>query len=834
MAATPSSSGLERFGRSACSKKVAAIAGDVCTRPCILAPMQVAIDWSRVHPVKPERWQRSTMPLGAHWKNNEVHFAVYSRNATRIHLELFDSAVGSPARFTLVMQRCADHVFRAHLSGLPLGTLYGYRCWGPNWPYDSEWTPGNVRGFVSDVDNRGNRFNPNKLLIDPYARELSHDRETKELLKLGHHAEMYGSGPGLYTGYGHPPVLRRIFDTSMFAPKGVVICDQTPTGTKPKLPQKDTLIYEAHVRGLTKHPSASRLESILRGEPGFEAVKNVPPELRGTYLGAAYMAPYLHALGVTTLEFLPVHEAANDLNTEDSPEDRTELQAPHGNYWGYMTYGYFAPDRRYAFDRTAGGPTREFKEMVRVFHEWGIEIYLDVVFNHSGEGGLWEGEDTSTAEVLSFRGLDNASYYALTGEGNREYWVSTGCGNNLNCSNRAVRQLIVDSLTYWTTEMGVDGFRFDLATVLGREETFHYAFRGGAPLLTMIAELAERHEIEVVAEAWDTAVSSVGTFPKGWAEWNGRFRDVMRRFCRGDEGLVHQFAEVVNGDYHFFVDQGPHKSVNFIVAHDGFTLLDLVSYNQKHNIQAWPFGPSDGGSDDNISWDSGGSHDLRRQRLRNFLVLQMFSRGVPMIVGGDEYGRTQNGNNNPYKLDSVCTWQNYAAIETASATAIPTEGKGAYHDNFGTHASGHNGWFRFVCRVLALRKHHSALRQDKYGDFNPESGNDVTMLFTAPDASHDLRNRKAVQWRIYGRPIGDTNFALFVNMSHDIQKFVVPRDSHGPAWVRIIDTAAWAEPVDNHWLDRADATRFEPGEEYWVQPFSVAVFRLTQALRVGS
>lgn len=780
------------------------------------------MEWDAVDAVAPQSWAGLHAPLGAHWSDGSVTFAVYSRNATRVRLELFDTKIGSHSRRSFDMKKGADDVFRAKLCGLEPCTLYGYRCWGPNWNFDPGWTPGSVLGFVTDVDAEGNRFNPNKLLIDPYARELSHDCEAPELLALGHNAGMYGSGQGLYAGFGHTPVVRRAFDTAPYAPKSIVIVDATPTGIKPRIPQKDSIIYEAHLRGLTKHPSTSRLKSILRNEDGFGAVGNIPPEYRGTYRGAALMAPYLLALGVTILELLPIHEASNEINTEDPPHD---FDTPSGNYWGYMTYGYFAPDRRYAFDRSPGGPTREFKEMIRVFHEHGIEVYLDVVFNHTGEGGLWD-NDPNTAEILSFRGLDNASYYALAGEANHYYWVSTGCGNNLNCSSPPVQRFIMDSLQYWATSMGVDGFRFDLATVLGRDQLFHYDFRGGSPMLAKIADLAANLGIEVVAESWDTAASTVGGFPSGWAEWNGRFRDVLRRFCRGDAGWVTEFAEVANGDYAHFADQGgPHKSVNFVVAHDGFTLLDLVSYDTKHNLQAWPFGPSDGGSDDNLSWDSGGSRALRRQRLRNFIVLQMFARGVPMFTGGDEYGRTQNGNNNPYKIDSVGTWQNYAAIGTASPTAIPTEGRGAYHDNFGTHASGHNGWFRFVRQLIQLRKRHGALRQATYGDFDPTGGGDVTMHFRGPNGSDDLYHANALQWLIFGKAVGDTDFALLINMSQEGVTFAMPAHA-GPGWRRIVDTAEWAELEDNHWLDEPDSRVFLAGSGYWVSPHSVVVFQL--------
>ena len=345
--------------------------------------------------------------------------------------------MGEAARFEYWLERGADHVWRARLESVPHGTLYAFRCWGPNWPLSPEWQRGNsASGFISDVDADGNRFNPNKLLFDPYARELSHDRETPAMKESFHHnAGMYGTGPDLYAGIEnrHSPVVRRTFDTGPWAPKSVVVQDRTDTGTKPRIQQKDAAIYEAHVRGFTRHSSSTRLTSILNGISGFEDVANVPDNLRGTYAGAAFMAGYLKALGYTTVEFLPVHEFANDLNPEGSPGwDRAIDEPPHGNYWGYMTYGFFAPDTRYAHDRSPGGPTREFKKMVKAFHDEGIEVYLDVVYNHTGEGGLWDGQ-VDTAELLFLRGLDNAEYYALTG-GNQFYWDSTGCGNNLDSS----------------------------------------------------------------------------------------------------------------------------------------------------------------------------------------------------------------------------------------------------------------------------------------------------------------------------------------------------------------------------------------------------------------
>lgn len=778
-------------------------------------------------PVDESSWKRARYPLGAHLSGRSATFAVRSGRATRILLEIYDRNLGRDARRDYWMARGPDGIWRAKIAGIPEGCLYGFRAWGPNWPFSGEWRRGNSsEGFLADVDADGNRFNPNKLLFDPYARELSHDRETPDMKEVhGHHAGMYGTGPAPYAGLldRMPPVVRREFDTGPWAPKSVVILDGSTTGVKPRIPQKDAVIYEAHVRGLTRHPSASRLRATLAGLPGFEAVEDVPAELRGTFAGAGRMAPYLKAMGYTAIELLPVHEFANDLNPEGSPGwDREVDEPPHGNYWGYMTYGFFAPDLRYAFDKSPGGPTREFKAMVKAFHDAGVEVYLDVVYNHTGEGGLWDASG-DTAELLSFRGLDNAGYYALA-PGNRHYWDSSGCGNNLDVSQPAARELILDSLRYWSGTMGVDGFRFDLATVLGRTGR-GFAFDGGGGLLREIAETAAREGIEVIAEAWDTAGYHVGDFPRGWAEWNGEYRDTVRRFLKGD-GNAQAFAAALNGDYARFHDQGgPHKSVNFITAHDGFTLMDLVSYNSKNNGVPWPFGPSDGGADNNLSWDSGGSQALRRQRLRNFVAVQMLSRGVPMILAGDECGRTQNGNNNPYKIDSLAMWQNWDMIGSSSPTALPTGGSGAYHDNYGTdgHPSGRNGLFLFTRHLLQMRKEHAALRQDVFGDFHLDAGNDVTYWFTREDGHTFLADGdRRVMWRIDGSAVGDSDFLVGVNMAAAGAFFFLPGAAPGRRWIRIVDTARWAESAGNCWLPaRAEAI----GGSYWVQPWSLAVFQ---------
>jgi glycogen operon protein len=778
-------------------------------------------------PVDEPSWSQATYALGAHVRDGDVEFAVYARHATRVLLEIHTSTLDAECRFDYWLQQGRDGVWRGRVRQVPIGTLYGFRCWGPNWPFDAGWRRGNsAAGFLTDVDARGHRYNPNKLLFDPYARELSHDRETPEMKdRYRHHAGMYGSGPAPYTGFcdAHPPVTRREFDTGRWAPKAVVIQDHTSVGRRPRIREKDAVIYEAHVRGLTRHRSSTRLSSLLAGVAGCEAVTNVPDELRGTYAGAAHVAPYLRALGITAIELLPVHEFANDLNPEGSPGwDRTVDDPPHGNYWGYMTYGFFAPDLRYSYDKTPGGPTREFKQMVRAFHEAGIEVYLDVVYNHTGEGGIWDASG-DTAELLAFRGFDNADYYSLS-DGNRFYWDSTGCGNNLDASKAVVQQLILDSLTYWAREMGIDGFRFDLATVLGRTGP-NFGFEGQGSLLKEIAHRAQQAGVDIIAEAWDLSGYHVGDFPEGWAEWNGAYRDAVRRFLKGD-GNAGDFMNAVNGDYARFADQGgPQKSINFVTAHDGFTLLDLVSYNTKNNDIRWPFGPSDGGADTNLSWDSGGDRARRRQRIRNFMTVLFCSRGVPMIVSGDEFGRTQNGNNNPYKIDSVAMWNNWQMLATTRPNAVPTGGSGAYHDNYGDdgHPGGVNGLFQFVRYLTALRRSCDSLRVTRFGDLVLDSGDDVTYWFTREDGMTGVCEGDCrMHWRIDGSAIGERDLLLCINMHAWPADFVMPRPEAGRCWRRLIDTAEWAEPEGNCWaLEHAAAIE----THYVVHPYAVAVFQ---------
>lgn len=759
-------------------------------------------------------------PGGRIDSEGNLEVAVYSKNATKVLLEIYSTAYGEDAVYDYWMEKGSDNFWRAELDDVPAGTLYAFRVWGANWTFDESWERGNSSaGFVSDYDSIGSRFNPNKVLFDPYAREISHDKSDPAALGTYDNG-MYGTGDETYQG-----TLRRNFDTGKYAPKSVVVVDNTGYGTKPAIPQQDAIIYETHLRGLTKHSSSANLSSILSGIDGFEDVENIPAAYQGTYKGAGMMAPYLKALGINTVELLPVHESDNDANPDD---------APGGNYWAYMTYGYFAPDRRYSYDKSYGGPTKEFKEMVKAFHDEGIEVYLDVVFNHSGEGGPWYGDkdDYNTAELTFMRGFDCSEYYCLVPKTIGAHWESTGCGNNLRCDNKVVQDLILDSLTYWIDEMGVDGYRFDLAPVIGREfdsGSGNWYFNPNSQILSDIAALGASKNAEMIAEAWDTRGDGyqVGKFPSGWGEWNGRFRDAIRGYVNtGNRGAVNDY---INGDYNNFNDQGgPHKTVNFVVAHDGFTLADLCSYqgagNALNGTLTWPFGPSDGGNGDQntlgfVNWsDSEDSQKAsKRQAARNYIALQMISRGVPMIVYGDEFSRTQNGNNNPYNIDSVATWNNYNMINTTSPHLVETGGGGAYHNNFGrfNNSGNVNGNFIFMKYMLNLRASEPAFRQTDYS---------VSYDFKKEDGTNTLTDGDRCVWiKINGSKVsGGSDYLVFSNMWQEQVPFIVPEAASGKKWVIIADTASWAEPSYNCWDPLKQNAH---SGEYGVNAWSVVILK---------
>jgi len=842
-------------------------------------------------------WSTATWNRGGHYVGNDLEVAVYSTQATRILVEIYSkehywadvrltgkAANGGHALYEYWMEKGTDNIWRAKIADVrqfaQQGVMYAFRVWGPNWTWNEAWLRGNSSaGFVADWQSTGayppvvHRFNPNKVLTDPYAYELTHDTEYPALSSGGESGGIYGTGgattkawdgiaaaPQTYSGTvstGGVSLDRRKVDTGRFVSKTYALDTTAYTGTRPNLAEKDLIVYEAHVKGITKHPSASNLTTILanvKGLAGFEdfaSVTNIPAQYRGTYKGAGLMAPYFKALGINAIEFVPVHETRNDMN-----DSYTGTGTNPGNYWGYMTYSFFAPDRHYSFDKGPGGPTKEFQEMVAAYAAQGIEVWLDVVYNHTGEGGNWGNADT--AGFSSYGGFGTTDWYHIN-PGNHAQMESgaTGTGNQINFSEGRTNthQLVTDSLTYWIDHLGVGGFRFDLAAVLARDSdsipfdsnnptAYWNAVKGVkavAGVIThslpiAIATLGASKNAKMVAETWDNWTYPVGMYPAGWMEWNGRYRDATRKFHKGDpsghDGI--SVNDAFHGDYNNYANNGgPQKSVNFLVAHDGFTLADLVSYGLKTNAaRQWPFGPSDGGNDNNDSWDSGGDKALRRQRLRNLWVWQIFSRGVPMIVWGDEFARTQNGNNNPYNIDSVVTWNNYEFIGRDSPQTAPPQGtfnplsttgwlETVYHDNIGTDtkADNINNLFLFASRTMKERASNVALRQNSYSmtiDYASETGGAL---------ASDARARRL---HIKGQAAGGNDYVLLVNMWTAQVNFTLPTPPAGKVWKRIIDTATWAEnqadsPVGNFWSD-ASAWTWN-GSLYGVNSYAIVVFK---------
>lgn len=764
----------------------------------------------------------TTAVLGANVKGDKTSFVLYSANATKVLLEIYSKPFGDAVPlYDYWMEKDSNNYWRITLNGNLKNAIYAFRCWGPNWEYSDEWQRGGSSiGFISDCDSNGNRFNPNKVVFDPYAKEITHDPSNK--YALSHSPSTEKPYNALSTGADF-----RNYDSGKIAPKGYVISDSTSYGTKPGIPQKDAIIYEAHVRGITKHSSTANLSSLLSGYSQFASVQDIPSEYRGTYKGASYLVPYLKALGINTIELLPVHETDNDANPDDGPG---------GNFWGYMTFDYFAPDRRYSYDKTPGGPTKEFKEMVKAFHDAGMEVYLDVVYNHSGEGGPWNGKKDNNEQVtiVSMRGIDNSTYYSLVPSDKSAYWETTGCGNNLQCDNPYVRGFILDSLEYWIDEMGVDGFRFDLATVLGREyssSSSGWDYNLNAVTTVKIAELGKAKNVEMIAESWDCGGNSyqVGNFPDGWAGWNGYYRDSIRAFVgNGAERAAISYTDGIYGSLNHFGAEEP--SVNFVVAHDGFTLADLCSYsgagNALNGTLQWPFGPSDGGNGDNNSLGTGTEAKSNRQRARNYFAMQMFSAGIPMIVYGDEFGRTQNGNNNPYNIDSVATWNNYSMVATDSPHTVSTgsDGKaecGTYTDKFGKFANteGKNGNFDFARFVMNERLNNESLRQITGVDAP------IEWYSTAGVKGwEDSGCKKAVMINGSGSKNGGTYY-MMINMTGYDASFTFPSPSSGKEWTRIVDTGNWAETNCNYWEESDTSYRRDSSSTYSVGPYTVTILK---------
>jgi glycogen operon protein len=702
--------------------------------------------------------------LGANYSTDskQINFRVYSSNATKIELYLYDQASGTSEISHYGLVKAQDDIWSISIdinnldARLSTTIFYGYRAWGPNWSYDETWTKGSNIGFVADVDAFGNRFNPNKLLTDPYAKELSHDHLTPQWPD----GTIYASGPNY-----------RNIDSALQAPKGILLPkNRNSIGLKPTRALKDDVIYEVNVRGLTKND------------------QSIPLQFRGTYQGAALKAAYLADLGITAVEFLPVQETQNDTND-------VVTSTEGDNYWGYMTLNYFAPDRRYSSDKSAGGPTNEFKAMVKAFHDKGIKVFIDVVYNHTGEGGAWVNGDSSTYNIYSWRGLDNPTYYSLTND-KQSSWDNTGVGGNYNTINPIAQNLIIDSLAYWQNELGVDGFRFDLASVLGNtceHGCFHYdKVASNTALNRIVDEFTERptwggQGTDFIAEPWAIGGNSyqVGGFPAGWSEWNGKYRDTIRKDQNqmGSTDIsLGQLANFFTGSAALYQDDGrkPWNSVNFLVAHDGFTLKDLYSCNSKNNNQPWPWGTSDGGESDNHSWDQGWYNQAQEQRkaARNGLALLMLSAGTPMITGGDEYLRSLQCNNNPYNLDSITNWLNFS------------------------WSNDQNNFNAFTKGMIKFRKNHPSLRPANFYQSIDTNNNVMEQLrWFKPDGNvaqgdyfNDVNNH-GIAYRIDSSEFGEQTSAIYIayNGWSSQVNFTLPWPGNGKNWYRVTDTSNWNE-----------------------------------------
>ena len=669
-------------------------------------------------------------PLGATWDGSGVNFALFSEHATGADLCLFDGKDGSQEIARLPMPEQTDQVWHMYLAEARPGQRYGYRVHGP-----------------SDPAN-GHRFNSAKLLLDPYAKAIDGTLRWDDTLF------------GYTIGHPHADLSRDDRDSAASLPKCVVIDPAFTWGEdRPlRIPWNETIIYEMHVKGFTaRHP-------------------DVPKALRGTYAGLACPAviEYLRSLGITAVELLPTHQFVADKHLVDRGLT---------NYWGYNSIGFFAPDVRYASGGGLGEQVSEFKTVVKTLHQAGIEVILDVVYNHTGEG-------THLGPTLCFRGVDNASYYRLVPEDRHSYMDYTGCGNTLNMTHPRTLQLIMDSLRYWILEMHVDGFRFDLASALARE--LHDVDRLGA-FFDIIHQDPVISQVKLIAEPWDLGEGGyqVGNFPVLWAEWNGQYRDTVRAYWKGGEGQAGPLGYRLTGSSDLYGKGGrrPYASINFVTAHDGFTLHDLVSHNEKHNE---PNGEENrDGHDHNLSWNCGteGPTDdpailaLRQRQQRNFLATLLLSQGVPMLCGGDEIGRTQQGNNNAYCQDNEVSWFDWK-LDKRRRDLL--------------------GFTRFL---IELRRRHPVLRRRQFFYGRRIQGSEVKdVAWFRPDGKEmteeDWTNpqTRCLGLRLAGDAmeevdaqgslIVDDTLLILLNAYHEPLSFTLPAHRPGVKWELVLDSRA--------------------------------------------
>jgi isoamylase len=690
-------------------------------------------------------------PLGATWDGEGVNFALFSAHATRVEICLFD-AQGEREIARVDLPEYTDEIWHGYMPEVEPGTIYGYRVHGPYEP------------------DQGHRFNPSKLLLDPYAR--------------GHFGELRWD-PAVF-GYQIETGDDTSFDqrdSAPFMPKCVVVDPNFDWTGEPRghaVPWDHTVLYETHVRGFTKlHPA-------------------VPAAHRGTYkgLGNKVVVDYIKSLGMTSIELLPIHTFINDSHL---------LDRGLTNYWGYNTIGFFAPDPRYAHEREQ--TLREFKEMVARCHDAGLEVILDVVYNHTAEGN-------ERGPTLSFKGIDNASYYRLMPDQPRYYVNDTGTGNTLNLSHMRVIQMVTDSLRYWVTETHVDGFRFDLGTILAREPN---GFDNQSGFLKACCQDPALAAVKLIAEPWDCGPGGyqVGGFPPGWAEWNDKFRDTVRDFWRGEvsaSALAPRLS--ASGDCFNHRGRKPWACINFVAAHDGFTVNDLVTYNEKHNEANGE--DNEDGSSDNRSWNCGAEgptedqaiNALRERQIKNVLATLLLSQGTPMLLAGDEFGRTQRGNNNAYCQDNEISWLDWGIEEKARSLTC------------------------FVQRLTELRERYPILRRSRFltGEFNQELAvKDVTWINASGMEMHaddwDDSNMHCFGMLMDGRaqPTGirrrgeDATLLMVLNAHHDLVEFALPETAGGREWLLLVDTNLAAN---------AELESFATGDQYGTTGRSVLLFAL--------
>ncbi len=703
-------------------------------------------------------WQGLPYPLGASVMENGVNFALFSENATGVDLCLFDSADSPKERVRIRLTEHTDQVWHCFIPEMKAGQLYGYRVYGP---YD----PAN-----------GHRFNPAKLLLDPYAKAIAGEIAWGE--------EMFGYVASLDE---NADLVIDQRDSAMGMPRSVVVDNRFDWGNDHQLatPLARSVIYEAHVRGFSK------------------LCPQIPENIRGTYaaIGSEFAIEYFKKLGVTAVELLPVHHFVND-----------DFLVKKGlsNYWGYNSIGYFAPHAAYSSSGVGGEQVAEFKQMVKNLHAAGIEVILDVVYNHTAEGN-------NMGPTLCFRGVDNAAYYRLTPKDKRFYMDYTGCGNTPNMMHPRVLQLVMDSLRYWVLEMHVDGFRFDLASALARE--LHAVDRLSS-FFDIIHQDPVLSQVKLIAEPWDVGEGGyqVGNFPVLWTEWNGKYRDCVRGYWKGDEH-VSEFAFRLTGSSDLYQRDGkkPYASINFIVAHDGFTLHDLVSYNEKHNEangeesrdgdnngRSWNFGVEGPTEDEAIN-------AVRRRQQRNFLATLFLSQGVPMLCGGDEYGRTQLGNNNTYCQDNELNWLSWERTEVQQRQQD------------------------FTTKLIQFRDAHPVFRRTKFFQGRKVRGTEAKdVLWFNADGSEmtdDHWNKSFIRCigvvfvgfaddirDYFGQPIKDDTFMLLFNAHHEPVNFLLA-GVDDVKWERIIDTADEAGFLGS-------PTAHSGGDEVPLTPRSMSVFKL--------